>query len=333
MFDTVVVAYLFLGGAGAGLCFVLSILGLLIPSFYLAQTSLKPESLAFLRYDPTLRRRTDAAISNPLRRLFAPGWGVGALFLLVGIMCLLVDLGRIDRVVNLLMMPQLSYVSVGAYALAMCILLAAALGLVFARIVHHCPLWLLRVMLAVEGIAALVVLLYTGMLLASMPSVPLWNVWTLPVLFACSGLSCGIAILVCAARLSLAADVFPRVMQRLFVGGALAIVVELVMLGVYLNQVPNAWPEGSGTALAAATSLEMLLSGDLGMLFQLGYVVCGLILPLIALVVLRILSPRSDLSLVSFVLVTTAFIMVGGFIMRWCIVMAGVQPTFIGLVL
>ena len=126
MFDTVVVAYLFLGGAGAGLCFVLSILGLLIPSFYLAQTSLKPESLAFLRYDPTLRRRTDAAISNPLRRLFAPGWGVGALFLLVGIMCLLVDLGRIDRVVNLLMMPQLSYVSVGAYALAMCIQIGRA---------------------------------------------------------------------------------------------------------------------------------------------------------------------------------------------------------------
>ena len=333
MFDTVVVAYLFLGGAGAGVCFVLSILGLLIPSSYLAQISLKPESLAFLRYDPTLRRRTDAAISNPLRRLFAPGWAVGALFLLVGIMCLLVDLGRIDRVVNLLMMPQLSYVSVGAYALAVCILLAAALGLVFARIVHHCPLWLLRTMLAVEGISALIVLVYTGMLLASMPSVPLWNVWTLPVLFACSGLSCGIAILVAAARLSLAADVFPRVMQRLFVGGALAIVVELVMLAVYLNQVPNAWPEGSGTALAAASSMEMLLTGGPGMLFQLGYVVCGLILPLIALVVLRILSPRSDLSLVPFVLVTTAFIMVGGFIMRWCIVMAGIQPTFIGLVL
>ena len=331
VFDIVVVGYLFLGGAGAGVCLVLGILGLLIPSDYLARTSLHPTPITFLRYDPTIHRRTEAAIPDSLRLLCAPGWAMGALFLMVGIVCLLVDLGRIDRVVNLLMMPQLSYVAVGAYALAACILLAAGLGLVFARIVHHCPLWLLRLMLGLTVLSALIVLLYTGMLLASMPAVPLWNVWALPVLFACSGLSCGIAILVCSARLTGVADRFPRVMQRLFTCGAVGIVVELVMLGVYLYLVPRAWPEGSATALAAAESLELLLTGDAGILFQIGYVVAGLILPLAALVVIRILSPRAEVSLAPFVLVTTGFIMVGGFIMRWCIVMAGVQPAFIGI--
>ena len=74
VFDTVVVAYLFLGGAGAGICFVLSILGLLIPARYLVQTTFHPTPFPFLRYDATVYRRDEAAISDSLRLLCAPGW-------------------------------------------------------------------------------------------------------------------------------------------------------------------------------------------------------------------------------------------------------------------
>ena len=326
VFTAPAICYLFLGGAGAGVCLVLAVLGLAVPRSELAAASLSALYTP-LRYDERLRVRTRAAIPDSLRKLISPGYALSEVLLILGVMCLLADLGRPDRVERLLFTPRLAYLTVGAYALVACMMLVAVLGLVFARVVHRCPLGLLRGMQIASIPVALAVMLYTGLLLSTMPSVPLWNTWCVPILFVCSGVSCGVAFLVALSRLTTVATHFPRAMRLLLVWGAVLMAVELAVLAGYLALVPKVWPPDTATGVAAAQSLEALLTGEAGLLFQVGYVICGLVIPFVMACVLAYALPRVDVSLTPFMLLTAAFVVVGGFIMRWCVVMAGMQPT------
>ena len=331
MFNILVVTYLFLGGTGAGICTVLGILGLMVPGGHLMVESLRATPVRFLRYDPVARIRIEASISDNLRRLFGPCYGLAALFLLVGIACLMVDLGRLDRVFNLLLSPQATYLTIGAYALVICGFLMVAMGLVFARIVHHCPYWLLRAMQVLSIPVGVVVMLYTGLMLATMPAVPLWNMWCLPVLFLCSALSCGMACVAMCAHFSESWNTFPTVMRRLLMADAVIMVVEIGVLVAYVSLVPKVWPPVTPTGVAAAQSLDLLLQGSRGVLFQVGYVVAGLVVPVLLACGLIYLSPRAEVSLRPFMMVTGTLVVIGGFIMRWCVVMAGVQPELLVL--
>ncbi len=102
------------------------------------------------------------------------------------------DLGRADRLL-LLLQPKLTYLSVGAYALAALRdrLLASRLcyGGGFIRFAR---LWAFRLVGCAQLISAFAVMVvYTGLLLWDVRAVPLWSTPWLPALFALSALSWG----------------------------------------------------------------------------------------------------------------------------------------------
>lgn len=328
MFSTAVIVYLFLGGAGAGACAVLAILGLSLSKSSLATAAERPVRVP-LRASSEIRAsiRWELSVPGAASRLFVPGYVAAAAALMLGVVLLAIDLGRVDRINSLLMTPRLSWIVVGAYALMAELACSAALGLTFASAVRRRPLWVLRSLQWASLAIGFLVMVYTGMLLASMPSVPLWNAWPMPVLFVASASSCGVAVVVFAMHASGAEGLFPRVMRQLLTWDAALIVLEAGALAALFFAVPRTWTPDTQTGLAAAASIEALLKGSLAPLFWAGYVALGMAVPFALDVAASVRRPRTKALRTSLELASAACVLAGGFLMRWCVVTAGMQPS------
>lgn len=206
MFGALTICYLFFGGAGAGTLLVASVV-----------------DLAWAK-EPFGASATGSSADSarPLRRIVARAFLAGFLAVAFGVLCLLFDLGRIDRVEALFLSPTATYLTLGSFALAA--LLACSAFLVIARF-FYLPDVGRRAVVAFEVAAvvlSLVVAAYTGMLLSSLQAVAFWDTPLVPVLFTLSSLSSG-----CAALLALgsAQSSEAQAASRLFAGaGNLALV-------------------------------------------------------------------------------------------------------------
>ena len=151
MFDSLVIGYLFLGGAGGGALVVLG-------AFEGART------LGLRR--PELPDE-----------LFARAWPVCAVALATGIVCIAADLGRPDRLLGLVASPRPTPLAVGAYALVAGLLCAAAFSALAlfdgaaSRVPRGVRLALAAASLAAGGVTAA----YTGVLLQGLASVLFWQ--------------------------------------------------------------------------------------------------------------------------------------------------------------
>ena len=306
MLSDLVVCYLFLGGTGAGLCLVLSVLGLLVPRSCLSTL-------------PGVHLHPSAAY----RKLLGSGFVAAFVLLALGIVCLVADLGNAERMILLLVHPTASYLAVGSWALAACLALAAALGLAWLGV----GVWnvaLVRVVHVVAGLASLVVMVYTGLLLQSLGAVPLWATPWLPALFAASSLSCGIACALALAQITGSASAFGAMLGRLAAIDAAVIVVEAAIVAVFVCAASQAGaPLSNGTELAAAQSVRELVAGRNAQLFWGCFAVLGLAVPF-ALDVVLALRRRP---LPGVVLFASACVLAGGFVMRFCVVAAGAHPV------
>lgn len=260
-----IVAYLFLGGAGAGAFAVLACI-----DFRYCRSS------AF-----SFRARRGSACSAGLysqpveKRYFATltkrGYAASFVVLALGAICLLADLGRPEIAYMLFTQPTLSYISVGTYsltALLLCVAFVAAAGC------FSLPGSLDRIKpmaLVIGFAAALLVMTYTGVFLQSMKSIALWNSPWLIALFFLSALSTGIAlVMLCSISLNLDRTK-TGILQRLAKTDLVVIVLEFAACAVYLITV-------SGTSLGAQ-SVKRLIAGDNALVFMAGFVVCGLAVP------------------------------------------------------
>ncbi len=335
MFNELIVGYLFLAGTGAGACMVLAAMGLCVP-----RELLSPDSVG----RAGLRQRA-LSIPGAYGGLFSLPYAAALAFLLAGMVCLLVHLGHADRLILLITQPRLSYITVGAYALGLCVVLALATLLVWLR---HLRLGFaaLRVLQVLLFVTALVVATYTGLFLASIRSVPLWATPLLPLLFLISSASCGMGLVSVAAQLTPSGTLFASTMRRLMSLDALVIILEGIVLvlmglsisGVFESALTNAsgalmgegaavleWGKLSNTDLALLESFWSLLFGGYALLFWFALVVVGLIIPLAADVVYaRMRRPAKGVALAG-----ALCTLVGGFALRCCVVLAGVQPALI----
>lgn len=301
-----VVSYLFLGGAGAGACLVLSVLGLLVPRDLVTER-------AGVRLRPTA----------PYRKLLGPGFAAVLVLLALGVVCLLADLGNVERVILLLVRPTATHLAIGSWALAACLVLAIALGLAWSGF----GAWnfaLLRIVEVLAVLAALVVMVYTGLLLQSLSAVPLWATPWLPALFVASSLSCGIACVLGISQITGAARAFDAVFGRLAATDAVVIVIEAAILAAFLYTTSTAGAHASnGTEVAAAQSARDLLEGGNAWLFWSCFAVLGLAVPL----VLDVALARRRGAMSGLALLAAACVLTGGFVMRYCVVAAGVHPV------
>lgn len=252
----------------------------------------------------------------------------------MGICSLLVDLGRTDRLSFLITHPSLSYISIGAYSLAFCLLLTVFLAAVWFFAFPSLPHLVLVIVRLVAIAVSFVVMVYTGLLLASIASVPFWNSWCVPVLFALSAASCGIALIVLTTCCTGLLRTFDGLLRVLIVFDFLIILLEagatVVLMAVSLNGA-DPWSLASADLLGkyagtarmdlAALAAADLIGGDLSQWFWGGYVALGLVAP----VVLGEMARASTRAWQKMMLLFSMSVLFGGFIMRSCIVFAGTQ--------
>lgn len=259
MFSMLVTCYLFLGGAGAGALVVLSMLEC---------ANARRRWAGF----PIVPTRVERALVFP-DEFFARAWPACFVILAVGLVCLVADLGRPDRLLVAFASPSPTALSIGTYALAAS--LACACGFALFELLdglRGSPAAIFAAG-AASAVAGLVAMVYTGVLLQSLASVLFWQTPLLPVLFVLSSLSCGIACVFAAAAFVETRRPFTRPLVRLAHADGTLIVIEVVCLAAYVLVAMTS----DGTMLAA----QAFVNGDLSGLFWLGLMVCGLGVPFV----------------------------------------------------
>ena len=204
------VAYLFFGGAGAGVLSLVSLLDVFAKGHVLAGHAGLPSA---------------ANARDSLRRVKAFSLLAGEGLVAFGVACLVFDLGRIDRLALLFFTPSASFITFGVFSLA--VLLASGALLCFAAFFDGMawPRKAIRLLETATMVAALFVMVYTGALLVSVgPAIELWHSWWILALFLFSSASCGCAvILVVATVVGESAFVRPFVRRLLLIDlGAIA---------------------------------------------------------------------------------------------------------------
>lgn len=347
VFSVLVVSYLFLGGAGAGALVVLSLLECVnarrrfgrtrgrsrLGRTYIgrAMGPLRVEGSGVpggMRYYEGGRLTADAAgrglnhgsgeanLSVRIVRafvfpgeFFARAWPVCFVSMACGVLCLAADLGHPERILGFVIHPEFSAMTLGAYALAVSLVCAGAFA---ALALSDVAIPDVRVVyaLSVVGIASgLVAVAYTGVLLSGLASVLFWQTWLLPALFSLSSLSCGVALVFLAAAFVEVRQSFAWQLRNLARVDSMLIVLEALCLAALL-----AWGLRQEGTLAAAQALVM---GELAWLFWGGLVGLGLALPL----AMEQFVAHGNYS--SQLLWVAAAVLLGGFILRFCIVGAG----------
>ena len=176
--------------------------------------------------------------------------------------------------------------------------------------------FVLRLLCVLTALFSLVAIVYTGLLLQSLRSVPLWhNIW-LPALFILSSLSCGMGLVMGSSLLAGLGSVFGSVLRRVAFFDGLVIALEGLSAVVFL-----ATTFSSASETVVLSGRELVLGSNLG-LFWAGFVLFGLIVPLALDYQLYSRQPiRPSLGVTS-----AACVLAGGFMMRYCLVQAGVHP-------
>ena len=313
MFSSLIVAYLFAGGMGGGATMVLGVLCLM--SFSRGRSLASVETVL---YASEPRRVIPASL--PSCRVLARSFGAASVALLAGISCLVLDVGRAERMLDLFV-PRLTFLTFGAYALAACLFIALIVGSLWGFPWCSVRTTLFVALHALAIVVGLAVVLHASILPASIPAVPLWHSPWLVVLFALSSLSCGLALVLGVVHVSGRTSDVSCVralsgidMVFLALEGAACL---LLALGGFAASASGS----NGTEVALAASLETLLFGDGSWVFWLGFVAVGLCGAIVAdfTVVLR-----PDNNVVG--LTASACVMVGGFVLRWCVVAAATHP-------
>lgn len=292
MFGTLVVAYLFLGGCGAGTLFVTSLLSLTLYA----------------------GRRRSVEVVERFARLRAWCYLVGTGILLFAVVCLACDLGRPERLVYLLVRPTLSYLAVGAYALVATLAMGAFLVATGRTFGLRASGRAKRAGEVVCTVLALVVMLYTGLYLQQLKAVAFWNTPLLPALFVLSSLSTGIVTVLLVWSLACPAEGLARPMRRLRAVHLVVVALEAVVLAAY-----GAWALDDPLI---ARSVALLTGPDLAPWLFGGVLGCGVVVPLLdEAASLAVPRPRGT----PFAPVCNALVLVGGFSLRLCVVSAGLH--------
>lgn len=256
-----VAAYLFCAGTGAGAVFLTALFGLLTGA-----------GLVRLPGDATGPRA-----QADLGRVAVAAYGAALALLILGMLCLLFDLGRPDLALKLFLRPHPTLITFGSYALAALALAAAAL-LALALAGPPRGAALRRVQAGVQALAALAalgVMAYAGLLLGVTDGAPLLATGWLPVLFVASALASGLAVVM----LALAAAGNGRLPSVRYLAGRLTVRADIALI------VAEAAAAALCLASAAAApdgdlAVARLLAGPEAGLFVGGFAALGLAAPL-----------------------------------------------------
>lgn len=299
MFNGLTVMYLFLGGAGAGMCVVLSLL-----ECFTARESMSVRLISTAPFDSPLVR-VSAFLALP-SEFFTRAWPMCLVLLSLGALCLIADVGRPERLFNLLLSPQPTAMSVGSYAIAASVLCSGVFS-AMSLLDNVEPSRALTLTVALIGVVSgFVTAVYTGVLLSSLASVVAYRTPLLPALFCVSSLSCGLAGAFAALSFTEPRHPHVRPLAVLTLADSVLVLAEIVLVSVYVF-----WMLGSQDAAAGAWAL---VAGDMRWLFWGGLLVCGLVVPFALERFVTHGNARTQLLWIS------ACLLAGGLSLRVCVV-------------
>ncbi len=245
----------------------------------------------------------------------------GSIPVAIGALFLVLKLGIRKRFLNTIFNPRTSWLSRGFYILSVCIIAGMViLGISILPILGiSISSWstLLLVLDTIGIIFALATAIYTGILIQSVKYVSFWNTSLLPILFTISALSTGAIATVMSTYmydLLIYSEGYSSHMTHMLLNiEQVLLLIEAIVLSLYLYSRYNAKGQGR-------SSVRLLLSGKLRFVFWLGIVGSGLLVP----VILESIYSRSPEN-IPLLFITGAFILVGGFFLRFGIIYAGIK--------
>ncbi|QKF07832.1 polysulfide reductase NrfD [Berryella wangjianweii] len=322
MFSDLIVGYLFIGGCAMGFAFILGLLELANFDRRFGVARSRCDALIGTSFQPSrssrisLTRASIQSVRSLGDRFFSFAWTLCVLALSLAIVMLMCDLGRPDRLLEIIVSTQISAISVGAWSLVLVLVASAALALgSFALIDGRAFDGRLAIaLMGLSVVAGMVGFLYTGVLLMEIPSVLAWRTSLIPFVFALSSLSGGIALALVAAAFTESRQNSRSAYSLLMRIDSVVIVAEAIVLMVYLAFYLKS-PETQG-------AFDLLLCGGMAALFWMGLVFAGLVLPLF-LEVFQAYVPDSR-----HLLIVATLVLVGACCLRICIVsVAETDPT------
>lgn len=304
VFSELIAIYLFLGGSAAGAFALMSIADLGIEF-----------SLARDRRRHLPNRFVAGPVAVTWRRISRLVYGATFVMLGAALLCLLADLGRPEAFYLLFTNPSGSLMSLGTFALtllAVCMAVALAWGgLTLGSGWRKAAL----AAKAVGIIFSFVVMVYTGMLLQTAIAVPLWRSAWLWVLFLLSSLSCGCAVIMLCACTCGGFAAIERTRRRIAGLDAAFIVLEAAATAAFILTVG---------ADASIHPIQALATGGFAALFWLGFIGCGILIPLAAELMLLIGCRRLGGTAAA---VLAVLVLIGGLCLRFVIIGAGAAPV------
>lgn len=250
-YGTLIIAYLFLGGAAAGALFVISTWSLQLRWSHSAVARSRRLSFAF----STLRTRVYVA---------------GLLLLVAAMIFLLWDLGFPDRAFMVFVYPHPTVITFGAWTLIVEATLAALLASTHLFRRPNLNGWALSAMEVACCIGALATMAYTGVFLFT-GSIAFWKTGALVGLFTFSSLSAGVSVVLLIDWFTQGQTLLLRAAKPLQKCHLACLAVESIFLAVFvLNAMSNP---------AAQPSLELLSDSEMFSTALIGVVGFGIALP------------------------------------------------------
>lgn len=245
---------------------------------------------------------------------------IAPVFVTIGLILLMVDaeagFKNPLRFIHLLANPG-SVMTLGVYVLSIFMVVSYAAA-ILELMKKKLPVWLKWI----GVISAFGVAIYTGFLLGVVKTYPLWNNSLLPILFTASAFSSGLAATSLVGLLCDRKD-FEH-MWLIKKSHVVLVSLEAVLLATMLIITSYASYEG-------AQSVAMMISGKYAVEFWLGIAIFGLLLPFIIEGVPVFITKRIETS--TFTLVVSVIgeggVIVGGFLLRYIIIMAVVPVVFV----
>ncbi|MHA1566878.1 MAG: NrfD/PsrC family molybdoenzyme membrane anchor subunit [Alphaproteobacteria bacterium] len=267
---------------------------------------------------------------------------IGPLPVILGTTLIVFELGRPFRAFNLFKVINLSPMNIGSWLLLVFIFVSVLYAFSFLPTLLPkfsklgealAPLRVALAWLCVPlGIA---VAIYTGVMLGAMPARPLWNSPILALLFLISALSTGVAILILTrALLHKKTDDFAAE-QQYHQSGYLLTASDVMLIGFELMAIFLFIMFAHLTIGAPKYAISVILTGgELAQAFWLWVVVVGLLVPgfvELIYVASKLLYHREFKAPKSVEIAVSIAVLIGGFMLRYVIVVAGQITGPVGL--
>lgn len=262
---------------------------------------------------------------------------------MVGCGLLILELGSFEtgqwfKWINLYKVMNLSPMSVGTWLLTFFIAVSVVYAYTFipeAPMLGERRLPLRRALAWVNVPLGIGVAIYTGVLLGAMPSRPFWNSPILALLFLVSSLSTGVAAILLVRALLHRSAVNEEGERQFNYSGYLLTASDVMLIGFELAVVflflMFAYLTVGDVRYAVS---DALFGGDLAMLFWLGFVLIGLVLPVLIelyFVIPKLLYQKEYSAPRGVEILVPIVILVGGFVLRYVVVVAGQVTGPVGI--